>query len=113
MLNVFARLVPHRLERFEARLKGVAGFTGSGRFRYSIWSNGHVDYEAELKGLAGVRAEIFVRGMALVSVQCDEGEAFGLFDSRRGAPRLAIAEGDEIEIRQNGAVVLRGPAARL
>jgi len=54
-----------------------------------------------------------VRGTALVSVACRDGEALGLFDSRKGAPRVDIAEGDDIEIRQNGAVVLKGEATRL
>ncbi|MFZ5617284.1 MAG: hypothetical protein ACOZAA_08190 [Pseudomonadota bacterium] len=108
MLNTLSRILPLRVLTLEARLKGVAGYTGSGLFRYVAWSSGHVTYDVDLRGVAGLRAVVIARGENVAPLAVKDGKAAKTFDSRRGDPAPALAAGDMIEIRQNGDVILQG-----
>ena len=108
MFDTLSRLLPLTVERSEARLKGVAGFTGTGQIRYAAWSAGHVTIDADLRGVAGLRAELHARGDRLANLSCNNGVISAQFDSRKGGPAIALAAGDRIEILQNGQVILRG-----
>lgn len=108
MLNTLSRILPLRVLTLEARLKGVAGYTGSGVFRYVAWSSGHVTYDIDLRGIAGLHAGIIARGVSLAPLAVKDGKAAKAFDSRRGDPAPALAAGDTIEIRQNGHAILAG-----
>jgi hypothetical protein len=72
------------------------------------WSDGRTLLEVELRGLAGLRAEIGARGRTFAHIPCKDGKASLLWDSRRGDPAPQLAVGDVVEVRQNGHVVLRG-----
>lgn len=96
---------------FEARLKGVAGFTGSGVIRYALSAAGSTNYETRLRGVAGLRCELFVGGEYVATLPCENGKVASKFDSRLGDPAIQLGEGDAVEIRQNGAVILQGALA--
>jgi hypothetical protein len=99
---------PFAARSFRTRLQGVAGFTGAGAFRYAVSPAGSSNYEADLTGVAGVRAELFVHGEFVAIVPCKDGKAAAAFDSRLGDPAIKLKAGDLVEIRQNGCVVLSG-----
>ncbi len=108
MLRTLNQILPFGAFSLEAKLKGVAGYTGGGLFRYRTWPSGDVAYEADLRGLAGLRAELHVHGERMALLACRDGKASGQFDSRRGDPAIALAAGDIVEIRQHGCLILRG-----
>lgn len=108
MLEILLRLLPKRTQRLEARLSGVAGHTGSGRFRYACSPAGSADYETEIKGVAGLRCELFAQGEFIAALACDDGKVSAKFDSRLGDPAIRLAAGGIVEIRQNGRPVLSG-----
>ncbi len=91
-----------------AKLKGVAGFTGSGSFRYALSPAGSSNYEATLTGVAGLRCELFVEGEFIAQLSCRDGKVSARFDSRLGEPAIRLKKGDLVEIRQNGDVILEG-----
>jgi hypothetical protein len=108
VLDELKRALSGKALALETRLSGVSGHTGTGRFRYAAWSDGHVAYEADLKGIAGLKANIWAHGRLLASLAVKDGKAVGKFDSRAGDAAPALAEGDLVEIRQNGDVILQG-----
>jgi hypothetical protein len=108
MIGKLSRLAPLGGTRLEAPLRGVAGFTGSGVVRYAAHANGRRRIDADLKGLAGLKAEIVAGAAPLGALPCRAGSASARFDSAQGAAIPALQPGDTIEIRQNGVAVLRG-----
>jgi hypothetical protein len=96
---------------FEAKMKGVAGFTGSGVVRYALSAAGSANYETTLRGVAGLRCELFVAGEYVATLACADGKVASKFDSRLGDPAIQLADGDAVEIRQNGGVILQGVLA--
>jgi hypothetical protein len=101
-------MLPVRAAGLKSKLQGVSGFTGAGAFRYIVSAAGSTNYEAELSGVAGVRAELFVHGEYVATLPCKDGKAAAAFDSRLGDPAIRLKADDIIEIRQNGGAVLRG-----
>lgn len=108
MLSVLTSFLPLPGGAFETRLSGVKGFTGAGVFRYQRSRAGSAHYETEIKGLAGLRCELFVEGEFVAVLPCKDGKAAAKFDSRLGDPAISLAPGARIEIRQNGEPVLEG-----
>lgn len=108
MLDALKRLSPRRTLRLQTKLAGVSGFTGAGLFRYALSPAGSADYEAELKGAAGLRCELFAGGEFVATLPCKDGKVAAKFDSRLGDPAIRLEAGGVIEIRQNGDVVLKG-----
>ena len=108
MLDQLKRLSPKKTTRLESKLSGVAGFTGAGSFRYALSPAGSADYEIELKGVAGLRCELFAQGEFVAMLDCRDGKVAAKFDSRLGDPAIRLKNADIIEIRQNGDAVLRG-----
>lgn len=99
---------PFWARSFRTRLQGVSGFTGAGAFRYVVSPAGSANYETELTGVAGVKAELFVHGEFVAALPCKDGKAAAAFDSRLGDPAIRLEAGDLIEIRQNGCAILKG-----
>lgn len=108
MLAAINKRLPRRRQCFQCILKGVAGFTGRGVFRYAEWSNGSVSYEIDLRGLAGLKAEFAANGEPLIGLALNDGVCWLQFDTAKGATPLRLKLGDEIKIRQNGRDVLGG-----
>lgn len=108
MLDILLRLLPKPARRLEAQLAGVAGHTGSGWFRYACSPNGSADYEAKLKGVAGLRCELCAQGEFVATLACRDGKVAAKFNSRLGDPAIRLDAGDVIEIRQNGVAILTG-----
>lgn len=108
MLDILMRLLPKPARRLEARLSGVAGFTGSGWFRYARSPAGSANYETELKGVAGLACELIVQGEFVGALACNDGAVSAKFDSRLGDPAIRLEAGDVVEIRQNGQEILAG-----
>lgn len=108
MLAGLSRLAALRAAKLGAALKGVAGFTGAGTVRYTEWPDGRRKIEADLSGVAGLKAEIVAKGAPLGALDCRDGAAQGRLETGRGAPIPALGAGDLIEIRQNGVAILRG-----
>lgn len=108
MLDALKGFLPWLTLRLETKLTGVAGFTGAGAFRYALSPAGSANYEVEAKGVAGRSAELFILGEFVATLDCDEGRLSAKFDSRIGDPAVWLAEGDIVEIRQNGGSVLSG-----
>lgn len=108
MLTAIKSILPWRKRKLASRLEGVAGFTGSGQFRYVASRAGSTNYETELRGVAGLRAELFANGEFVAALDCRDGKASAAFDSRLGDPAIRLSADDVIEIRQNGCPVLKG-----
>lgn len=108
MLDALRSLLPKQTLRLETKLEGVAGFTGAGSFRYALSPAGSADYEAELRGVAGLRCELFAEGEFVATLACRDGKVAAKFNSRLGDPEIRLDAGAVIEIRQNGDVVLKG-----
>lgn len=108
MLDALRQLLPIGETSLEAELEGVDGYTGAGQFRYSVSRGGSTNYQAELKGVAGLRAELFAQGEFVAPIPCDKGRASAAFDSRLGDLAIRLHPGDLIEIRQNGFAILKG-----
>lgn len=108
LLEAITSVMPRPVERSDARLKGVAGFTGTGEVRFTAWPDGHVTVLADLRGVAGLRAELWARGEKIGPLAGDKGRISAHFDTRNGGPAVALAPGDAVEIRQNGNVILTG-----
>ncbi len=108
MLAGLSRLAPRRVVRLQAALKGVAGFTGAGAVRAETRDDGRRRIDAELSGIAGLKAEVVVMQTPVGALSCRDGAAQGRLDTARGAPIPSFSAGDNIEIRQNGVAILRG-----
>lgn len=112
MLGGISQVTALGAVRLAAALKGVAGFTGSGSVRYVETPSWRRRVEAELSGLAGLKAELVLNGALFCVLDCREGAAKGRFDSAEGVGIAALCEGDIVEVRQNGASVLKGELQR-
>lgn len=108
MFGVLARMFPTRIGELEAKLEGVAGFTGRGEIEVSFWSQGYATVETELRGVAGLRAEVYVNDVCVGTVDIKDGRSDTEFDTRRTGITLIAEAGDRVEIRQNGDAILRG-----
>ena len=105
-------LLPWMTLRLDARLSGVAGFTGAGAFRYALSPAGSANYEVEAKGVAGLKAELYACGEFVAPLECEGGKVRAKFDSRIGDLAIRLSAGDLIEIRQNDGVILAGTLGR-
>lgn len=108
VIDQLAGVLVRPVGRAEASLKGVAGFTGAGDVRFSAWHDGHVTLTAELRGVAGVKAELWARGLLVAPLAGDKGIFTVRLNSNAGWVPVALAPGDAVEIRQNSAVILTG-----
>jgi len=107
MLNIF-KLLPRKVIDLEARLTGVNGFTGRGAVGFSVWRDGARVLGVGLRGLAGRVAEIYVDGSQACVVELANGRADRRFATRRGDAVPEMTEGAQVDIRQNGDIVLEG-----
>lgn len=108
MLDSLRRAIAWKTRSLQSRLSGVDGYTGSGRFRYSVWSSGYVTFEVELRGVAGLKAEVWAKGAKVGRLAVADGRSAAGFDSRIDAPTISLTDGDVVEVRQNGDLILRG-----
>lgn len=106
MLETLTRILPRRIH-LEAKLKGVAGFTGSGAARIVSSAAGLETLEVELKGIAGLRAEV-LSGSFFATLALKDGKGAAQFSRHASAAVAALGEGDCVEVRQNSQLVLRG-----
>lgn len=113
MIDTLRRLLAVGVRRLETRLSGVAGFTGSGWFHYALSPAGSADYVTELKGIAGLRCELFAEGEYVATLACNNGKVSAKFDTRLGDAEIRLDPGDVIEVRQNGHAILRGALAEV
>ncbi len=112
MLQALTGFLSGKTADLEARLVGVAGFTGYGELEYTAYRSGRRLCEVELRGAAGRSAEVFADGVLIGRVEVANGRTDQFFDSRRGHALPPLEEGARIEIRQNGDVILEGALAR-
>ncbi|MCB2112928.1 MAG: hypothetical protein R3C42_05140 [Parvularculaceae bacterium] len=112
MFEALKILLARKTVRLDARLAGVAGFTGAGGFRYALSPAGSANYEVEAKGVAGLKADLFACGEFVAPLECDEGKVKAKFDSRLGDLAIRLKAGDLVEIRQNGGAILSGTLGR-
>ena len=112
MLNALARMMPFRSGDLEAKLSGVAGHTGYGEFEFANRPGGHSAFEIELRGVAGVSADLYLNNDHVVTVALEGGRADQSFSSRRGGPLIVVRQGDVVEIRQHGDTILQGVVRR-
>ncbi len=108
MIDALKGLLPWNARRLEARLDGVAGFTGGGSFRYALSAGGSANYETDLRGVAGLGCELFVEGEYVSLLDCKDGRVCAKFDSRLGDPAIRLSSGALVEIRQGGHSILQG-----
>lgn len=108
MLARLSRLTQRRIVRLAATLRGVAGYTGRGAVRAETRHDGNRRIDADLSGIAGLKAEVVVKHAPVGALACRDGMANGRLESVHGAPIPDLQPGDTIEIRQNGVTVLRG-----
>ncbi len=113
MLARLSRLAARRIVKLEAALKGVAGFTGAGIVRCAVWSDGRRTAEADLTGIAGLKADLVIKAAPVGALACRDGAVAGKLDTARGAPIPAFDAGDTVEVRQNGVVILKGALLRV
>lgn len=111
MLETLKGILSYRTRQLETKLTGIAGFTGSGSFRYTLSSAGSSHYAADLRGVAGLRCELFAGGEFVSVLECRNGKVAARFDSRLGDPAIRLDDSDAIEIRQNGGIILQGTLA--
>ena len=108
MFSGLARLLPLKTADLEAKLHGVAGHTGRGEVEYARWSGGFSTLEAELRGVAGVSADLLINGVLIAEIALSNGRADQHIDTRRTGADIVAKVGDEVEIRQNGVAILQG-----
>lgn len=111
MIQNLLRMLPPARGALAVKLRGINGFTGRGSVRYAANDNGGM-MTITLNGVAGRSAEIFARGELAGSVAIINGRASAIFSSTKGDKLPALEEGAEIDIRQNGDVVLSGVLTR-
>lgn len=92
----------------EARLRGVDGFTGRGAIEFRRFKGGSKKLAVALRGIAGCEAEIFADGKRIDTVVFDNGRAAYRCECVGGSLLPDLAEGAQIEIRQNGRAILQG-----
>lgn len=108
MLQALLNIMPHRRAALTARLVGVSGFTGRGDIRFAARKNEKNILFVDLRGLAGRSAMIFVNGTQVATIEISKGRAGKSLSSRAGHKFPKIGPGDNIDVRQNGDVILSG-----
>ncbi|MEM8935629.1 MAG: hypothetical protein AAGC77_04410 [Pseudomonadota bacterium] len=91
-----------------ADLEGVQGFTGRGAVEYVKWRSGARALDVALKGVAGLRADVYADDKLAATVSLDNGKGGRKFSTRRGDQVPELGDGARIEIRQNGDPILIG-----
>lgn len=113
MFDNILGLIPSLRSRFKATLTGVSGFTGRGMVGLTQKKNGTTKRLAvALRGIAGRTAEIIIDGHLAATIAVKDGRAGKCFNSAKGHSLPDFHEGSQIEIRQNGDVVLTGVLTR-
>ncbi|MEL6362987.1 MAG: hypothetical protein AAFR21_18115 [Pseudomonadota bacterium] len=108
MFGALARIFPVKTRELEAKLTGVQGHTGYGEVEIDYWSNGRAQVEVELRGIAGLAADLVVAGRPVGTVPLDNGRADYDFDAQPLSEAFQAQDGDIVEIHQNGIAVLHG-----
>ena len=108
MFEALKRFFPQKRQEFEAKLRGIDGFTGRGEVEYTEGENGERVLEVELKGVAGRTAEVYIDRALTVTVPISSGRADETFMTRRGDTVPQLFNGQHVEIRQNGQAILAG-----
>lgn len=108
LLGAIRNWAAFKARRYEARLKGVAGFTGVGVFRYIARPPARIRYELDVKGVAGLKAELWLRGAFICEFALENGKATVSIPSSRSVPAIAVREGEAVVVRQNGDAILSG-----
>ncbi len=111
MLQTLLRMLPSARGSLAVKLIGVDGFTGRGSIRFSAAENGGA-LSVSLTGVAGLRADIVADGEIVATAPITNGRAEATFSSSKGDILPALQEGAQIDIQQNGDVVLTGILAR-
>ena len=112
MLQLLSKVFPRKTADLEANLIGIAGFTGHGEVEFTSWSNGTRQLEVELRGVAGRVAEIHINDRHIASVSLENGRADKTFDTRAGDQVTECSPGAQVQIRQNGDIILEGALRR-
>lgn len=108
MLNELLKALPRKRLELAAKLSGVSGFTGRGDIEFTVWKSGARELEVELRGVAGRIAEVYADNVLIATVNLNNGRVGHRFDTRKGDDVPALVEGERIEVRQNGDVILDG-----
>jgi hypothetical protein len=111
MLHKLAQMLPVKTQDLEAKLRGIAGYTGWGEIEFSFWRSGRATFEVELHGVAGLKAQVFLNNEFLVEANLKDGHFDKTFDTRNLGVELHAAAGDIISVRQNGDEILSGVLA--
>ena len=112
MFGHILHLMPRIRSGYKAALIGVSGFTGRGMIGLYQGKNGTKSLSVVLRGIAGRSAEIHVDGSHAATIAIKNGRAVGRFSSAKGHTLPDFHDGTNIEIRQNGDVVLTGVLSR-
>jgi len=101
-----------RKSRLKAELAGVNGFTGRGKVVVHLDQNGAHTFTVQLSGVAGRNAQIFSNDQCVASIPIDKGRAGKHYRAKKEQASPAFTDGKQIEIRQNGDVILSGQLLR-
>ena len=108
MLNMLTKIFSAKQSSLNAKLIGVAGFTGIGTVDYTGYATNHSDLSVKVKGIAGLKAALHLNDKHLADLTIKNGRIYMFADSRQGENIPALTEGDRVAIHQNGDVVLEG-----
>ena len=111
MLQKLAQLLPVKTQDLEAKLRGVAGHTGWGEIEITFWRSGRATFEVELRGVAGLKAQVYLNNEFLIEADLKDGYFDKTFDTRNLGIELQAAVGDVVSVRQNGDEILTGVLA--
>ena len=111
MLRIPARIWP-LAPRLFATLSGVSGFTGRGSVVLSPSHGGAHKLTVQLSGLAGREAMIVINNEQSLRIRIEKGRAKHKFrfEAEQNVP--VPVDGDQIDVVQNGEVVLHGVLTR-
>lgn len=111
MLESLLDLVTQKRTQFDLSLRGVNGYTGRGDISFAAWPDGKRKLDIALRGVAGRVAEVYADGALAATVDLKEGRAGQTLDTRRGDTVPQLGVGAQIDVRQNGQVILQGAFA--
>ncbi|WP_425409452.1 hypothetical protein [Hyphococcus sp.] len=111
MLQSVINPVLGRRRGLKAALSGVNGYTGAGEIFYAVSLLGAESIAIRLRGIAGRKAEIFSDEKVIVTVPVENGRAGKRFTVKGGA-LPDFEAGANVEVRQNGHVILSGVFSR-
>jgi hypothetical protein len=103
-----ARSENAKLADLEARLVAPAGSRGHGEIDYSERADGSRSLEVELRDVSPGEAEIVIDGRIAARVPIRGVKADHYLSTRAGDAPPLCRIGDRVEVRLNGAVVLKG-----